>query len=129
MMALMEAAEQKKKALLGDNYESDIDDESNDAEHVLSGIEAVSSACGTYVVRDSQGLAVFKKNPYDMTTRKVPSYLKPPPIVRYGQKVQVVGIKNDVFKLARNEGYILADSNQLVKGKCNYLFILIFLLD
>lgn len=115
MMALMEAAERKKKALLSDSYESDGDEDCEDSEHVLNGIEAMSSTSGTYVVRDSQGLAVFERNPLELTLKKLPSYLKPPPMVRYGQRVQIVGIENDVYKLARNEGYILADENQLVK--------------
>ncbi len=130
MIALMEAAERKKKALLGDSYESDNDDESShDQIHVLNGIEAMCSACGTYVVRDSQGLAVFERNPYDMTIKKKPSYLKPPPMVRYGQRVQVVGIENDVYRLARNEGFIVADENQLVKGMCSSIWIPVGLLS
>ncbi len=128
-MALMEAAENKKKALLGDGYESDGDDECDDSEHVLKGIETISSASGTYVVRHSQGLAVFERNPFELTIKKLPSYLKPPPMVRYGQRVQVVGIENEVYKLARNEGYILADENQLVKSKyeVRIIFYAVFL--
>jgi hypothetical protein len=115
MIALMEAAERKRLALMDETYESDAED-CDDTNRVIDGIAALSSNSGTYVVRDNQGLAVFERNPYDSTLQKVPSYLKPPPMLRYGQRVQVVGMENDdVYKLARNEGYIVAQETQLVK--------------
>lgn len=114
MLALMEAAERRERAVQDDNSDSDAE-EYDDTHRVLNGIESMSSVCGTYVVRDNEGLAVFEKNPHDLTLKKIPSYLTPPPMLRYGQRVQVVGMENDVYKLARNEGYVVADHTQLVK--------------
>eukprot|EP00551_Chaetoceros_affinis_P001294 CAMPEP_0203657650 /NCGR_PEP_ID=MMETSP0088-20131115/45567_1 /ASSEMBLY_ACC=CAM_ASM_001087 /TAXON_ID=426623 /ORGANISM="Chaetoceros affinis, Strain CCMP159" /LENGTH=458 /DNA_ID=CAMNT_0050519055 /DNA_START=148 /DNA_END=1525 /DNA_ORIENTATION=+ len=114
LISLMEAAERRKVVLMDESSDSDAD-EYDDAEHVLNAIDVLSSDCGTYVVRDNEGLAIFENNPYDLTLKKVPSYLKPPPMLRYGQKVQVVSIENGVHKLARNEGYLIADDAQLVK--------------
>lgn len=116
MIALMEAAEQRQRAIIDENSDSDSDVEDyEDDNTVLTGIEALSSVCGTYVVRDNKGLAVFERNPHDLTLKKVPSYFTPPPMIHYGQRVQVVGMENDVYKLARNEGYLVADGTQLVK--------------
>lgn len=114
LISLMEAAEQRKMALVDECSDSDID-EYDDADQVLNAIDVLSSDCGTYVVRHNEGLAIFENNPYDLTLKKVPSYLKPLPMLRYGQKVQVVSIDNGVYKLARNKGYLIADSAQLVK--------------
>ena len=124
LIALMEAAERKKNALKDKNEDSDSEDY-EDTQNVLYGIEALSSDSGTYAVRDNEGLPVFSQNPYGQTLRKVPSYVKPPPVIRYGQRVQVVGLENDVYKLARNKGYIIANKSQLVKGEMNkqyYMF-------
>ena len=136
MIALMEAARRKQKVFESistkdedndddtktvDTYDNDYDTDDVNIQHVLDGIEAIHSYAGTYVVRDNEGLAVFAQNPYDLTMRKVPSYLKPPPMVRYGQKVQIADmVENDVYKLARGEGYLVADNSQLVKSKCIY---------
>jgi len=120
MITLMEKAERRKKsgADLYD-YDSDSDtendDDCDDTAKVLSGMDSYSSYCGTYVVREKDGLPVFDRNPYERTLKKVPSYLKQPRKLCYGQRVQVVDMKNDVFKLARGHGFILARDSQLVK--------------
>lgn len=117
MIALMEAAERKKMALLEASYDSDTDEGEN-IKHVLSGIETMNSLCGTYLVREHDGLALFATNPYDTCVKRVPSYLKCPPMIQYGQRVQIVDkVDHDIYKLARNEGYIKADETQLVKSE------------
>lgn len=117
MIALMEAADRRKRALFEKSYSYDTDeDDDEDTKNVLNGIEAMHSDCGTYIVRDNQGLAVFPNNPYDTSLKRVPSYLKPPLKLRHGQRVQVVyKVESDVYKLARNEGYIVANDKQFVK--------------
>ena len=130
MISLMEAAQRKERALMNknirqDSYSYDSDrDENDDIQYVLDGIEVISSSCGTYVVKDNEGLAVFPGNPIDMAIKRVPSYFKSPPMVRFGQKVQVAAmIEHGVYKLARNEGYIVANETQLAKGKVQVLLL------
>lgn len=126
MMALMEAANRKSKLFekndseedskTVDTYDNDYDTDDVNIQHVMDGIEAIHSYAGTYVVRDNEGLAVFAQNPYDLTMKKVPSYLKPPPMVRYGQRIQIADmVESGVYKLARKEGYVIADTSQIVK--------------
>ena len=40
-----------------------------------------------------------------------------------GQKVQVVGVEEGVYQLARGAGYIVATVNQLVKGEASFLVL------
>jgi hypothetical protein len=49
------------------------------------------------------------------TMNMLPS--KPTRMLVYGQKVQIVEVKNGVYRLARNQGLIFAEPMQLVKGE------------
>ena len=92
---------------------------------------ATTGACGTYAVRDPAGLAVlpFDPNkqhnhndtpPYDDSSpgeEKKTEETREPFSIESGSTVQVVGVDEGVYKLARGSGFIVASVNQLVKGK------------
>jgi hypothetical protein len=93
---------------------------------ILAGMSALVGDCGTYAVREPLGLAVL---PFDPNKRhqqesnleendeeKKTEEIKEPFTIEEGQKVQVVGVDEGVYQLARGAGYIVASVNQLVKG-------------
>lgn len=101
---------------------------------ILAGMSALVGNCGTYAVREPLGLAVL---PFDPNKRhhqndeahlssdeddhedeeKKTDVFREPFTIEEGQKVQVVGVDEGVYQLARGAGYIVASVNQLVKGK------------
>jgi len=85
----------------------------NEDQVVLDSMDVLSSACGTYAVREQYGLPLYKGSldNGEITSRK------PALILKYGQKVQVVDAHEGVYTLARNAGTVFANSSQLVKGK------------
>jgi len=146
MMALMELSSFTSK----DQKETNLVDESDSASSdmyededalVFDGIESLAGQCGTYVVRDRNGLVVQLQHPsktgnnnesteeeeYDDLMLKMTdssaSFLTAKSnaadlediTVGYGQKVQVVDCVDGVFRLPRNRGFIAANNSQLVK--------------
>ena len=81
-------------------------------------MESLTGPCGTYAVRDEEGLAVLSQNPRRRNHEQVryPAEYREPFTIEKGQTVQVVDIDNGVVKLARGMGYIVAGESQLVKG-------------
>ena len=132
-----------------------------------SGYAAISGTCGTYAVREKDGLVVLPQDPtrpkYNANEAHIqreseedlegeelkaasgpssglsnrddansldngPSHklrsshsIKEPFIITEGQKVQVVGVlesnEHGVYQLAREAGFVVATSKQLVKGR------------
>lgn len=126
LISLLETASKRHARLLGGSANlmdtsSDTDNSiSNEDETVLDSIDALSSPCGTYVVKERYGLPVYHRGSAD-TERMKDGYLanttatKPQKILSYGQKIQVVDVHEGMFQLARNEGVVFANSTQLVK--------------
>jgi len=101
---------------------------------IMAGMSALVGDCGTYAVREPLGLAVL---PFDPNKRhhqnvalassdheendeeKKTEETRDPFTIEEGQKVQVVGVDEGVYQLARGAGFIVASVNQLVKGKCS----------
>jgi hypothetical protein len=116
MIAMMEAAG-SQMAL--ERRGQDEVDENAEAERILSGIEAMSGACGTFAVKEEHGLAVL---PYDPRKRVCGSDStshgdgEPFHVVK-GQTLQIVQVQDGVYKIARDGGYVVASESQLVKGK------------
>jgi hypothetical protein len=130
LMSLMEAAQRQTRVDHAFSKESDEqstgssvldDDEEYNLDKIISGISTLSGPCGTYAVKGDIELAVV---PVDPTTQSnddeknvdelnVDSTL----LLHSGQTVQVVNFQHGVAKLARGTGYIVATSNELVKGK------------
>lgn len=96
---------------------------------LLAGMSAFVGTCGTYAVREPLGLAVL---PFDPNKRHQDSSpdddpdaseeekkvedVREPFTIEEGQTVQVVGVDEGVYKLARGGGYIVSSVNQLAKG-------------
>merc|ERR1712238_319637 len=78
------------------------------------GLNFFTSTCGTYVVREKCGLVVKLCAPNDEEESNSSLTLGASQLV-YGQKVQVVAVSGGVARLARNKGFIVANSSQLVK--------------
>ena len=157
LIAMMEVAERqaKEKERLDDTNGSMDDEEEYDLNRIISGMATLSGPCGTYVVKDPDGLVLLTDYPNHEhfsagDTQQEPSWLpspriddgredggqtehlppalsvsasedsvevKFPGLLEKGQTVQVVSFEHGVATLARRAGYILANSNQLVKGE------------
>ena len=127
LISLMETASKRQ---LYHNANGNLMDDSSDTDNsipnedqvVLDSMDVLSSACGTYAVRDQDGLPLYKGS---LGNGEITSK-KPALILKYGQKVQVVDVHEGVYTLARNAGTVFANSSQLVKGKfrhfCSALF-------
>lgn len=131
LLAMMEAAEQQARiatlrnaASIEMDYDSDGDDPQDDITQqacVRLGIGAFAGSCGTYAVREQEGLAVLPFDPrrgvsHAAEEKKSDEPREPFTIIK-GQTVQVAYFEGGVAKLARGEGYIMASEQQLVKGK------------
>lgn len=155
LIAMMEVAERqaKEKERLDDTNGSMDDEEEYDLNRIISGMATLSGPCGTYVVKDPEGLVLLTEYPnhehFSAGDNQEPSWLpsprkddgnveggqaehvppalsvsasedsvevKYPGLLEKGQTVQVVSFEHGVATLARRAGYILANSNQLVKG-------------
>ena len=157
LMSMMEAAESQariqeeeedciSRELTPDEAEtrSRADDEDNDEDEydsnkIISGMVTFSGPCGTYVVREVNGLAVLPSHPEkgcqaletdrEHRLNSEASRLEPFTIFQ-GQTVQVVNFSDGVAKIARGAGFIVASSSQLVKGEltlcCQWMLVALF---
>jgi hypothetical protein len=115
------------------NAHDDDDEERTRLDPTLAGMSAFVGPCGTYAVRESLGLAVLPYNPNKQhqshKDEKGPDHHKSsseeekkaeeprePFTIEEGQRVQVVGVDEGVYVLARGAGYVVATVNQLVKS-------------
>ena len=97
-------------------------------------VATLTGSCGTYAVRDPAGLAVLpfdpnKQHSHHDGTPSPASYedasgeekkieeTREPFTIESGSTIQVVGVDEGVYKLARGSGYVVASVNQLVKGE------------
>jgi hypothetical protein len=126
LLAMMEAAERQAKIDMEVGESDEDDDEEFDLNKIISSMATLSGPCGTYAVRESEGLVVL---PYDPNRggatvdeeKKMddPGREEKEPIsLKRGQQLQVVDFQDGVAKLARGDGYVVASSSQLVKGTC-----------
>ena len=122
------------------------EDEEYDLNRIISGMATFAGPCGTYVVKDRDGLSILNQypsntdendddedeeedSPIDYATganantalHVTASYdsieVSNPRTLERGQTVQVVRFENGVATLAREAGFVKANSSQLVKGK------------
>ena len=127
MIAMMEAARSRMVSDIDNQEANDNDENENEGEEeieaqarrMLSGMEALSGPCGTYAVKEDDGLAVL---PFDPRKRNTPSdaslkNAKDPFNLVKRQNIQVVEVGDGVYKLARDGGYVVASDSQLVKGE------------
>jgi hypothetical protein len=128
LISLLETASKRHATLLGgkinlmDTYSDTDNSITNEEDAVLDSIDALSSPCGTYIVKERYGLPVYTGNStnpetMDDTNQAKTKATKPTKILSYGQKIQVVDIQDGMYQLARDEGLVFANSTQLVKGK------------
>jgi hypothetical protein len=151
LLAMMEAAqrqsqmEEKESEANADEFEgsgssSIIDDDDEDEEQfdlnrIISGMATLSGPCGTYAVREKEGLAVMSSDPRrkqheddEKKTQEDRESIHSSPVIKvkdpfaleYGQTVQIVDFEDGVAKLARGRGFIVANSSQLVKGTLHF---------
>ena len=129
LLAMLEAAERQTMmaASVMDISQDDIDDDASgqggdeddvEIKRIIAGMESLSGACGTYAVREEEGLAVLSHDPRrrNHVQGRDPAESRDPFMIEKGQTVQVVDIDNGVARLARGMGYIVAGESQLVKG-------------
>jgi hypothetical protein len=136
LIELIESAERQARFLreargnIGEDEEPLEDEEEEDEESKLeknlAGMSALTGTCGTYVVRESEGLAVLPFDPNKQHKKelslggeeeKKTEEPREPFTIDVGHTVQVVSVDEGVYKLARNSGYVVATANQLVKGE------------
>jgi len=136
LIELIESAERQArflreaKANLGEEEEiledEEEEDEESKLEKNLAGMSALTGTCGTYAVRESEGLAVLPFDPNKQHKKefslggeeeKKTEEPREPFTIDVGHTVQVVSADEGVYKLARNAGYVVATANQLVKGE------------
>lgn len=109
------------------SMDDDDDDEAYDLNNIISGMATLAGPCGTYAVRESGTLVVVPTHPNKRTEQtdsvvrhdenETLQQVEPFPLMK-GQTLQVVDFEDGVAKLARRSGYVVASSNQLVKGMC-----------
>lgn len=128
LISLLETASKRHATLLGgnatlmDSYSDTDNSITNEEDAVLDSIDALSSPCGTYVVKERYGLPVYNGNSTNQDTmddanEAITTATKPNKLLNYGQKVQVVDVHEGMYQLARGEGVVFANSTQLVKGE------------
>lgn len=120
------------------------EDEEYDLNRIISGMATFSGPCGTYAVKERNGLSILTQYPHtnsseynddndddneeesrnDDITRTTALHVTAsydsievsnPCTLKHGQTVQVVRFENGIATLAREAGYIRATSSQLVK--------------
>jgi type IV secretory pathway VirB10-like protein len=113
--------------------DDDDDEERTRLDPTLAGMSAFVGPCGTYAVREALGLAVLPSNPnkqhqshkdekrsdlLNSSSEEEKKVEEPrePFTIEEGQRVQVIGVDEGVYVLARGAGYIVATVNQLVKS-------------
>lgn len=124
-------AEGVENAMDEDETETDVGinqnpDGPSNLDPILAGMSALVGNCGTYAVREPLGLAVLPFDPNkshhqegqldENDEEKKTDEVREPFTIEEGQRVQVVGVDEGVYQLARGAGYIVASVNQLVKG-------------
>lgn len=141
LMTMMEAAlsqariqEEEEEDCIGPEVTHDevetrslADDDNDEDEYssnmIISGMVNFSGPCGTYVVRDVNGLAVLPSHPEKgcqpleaEREHRLNSEARVEPFTIFqGQTVQLVNFSDGVAKLARGAGFIVATASQLVK--------------
>jgi hypothetical protein len=105
LIALMEAANTQQRL-----DSADLDSE-NDDFAVMSSIKALTADCGTYIVKERYGLPIYPEK----KDGSINMSAKPHTTLSYGQRVQIVSVKDGIYKLARGIGSLFATSSQLVK--------------
>jgi Zinc finger, C3HC4 type (RING finger) len=141
LLSMMEAAERQAREkeqldLLDDttgSMNACDEDEEYDLNRIIAGMATLSGPCGTYAVKETEGLTISTVDPnedrnYDneqelhVAASCDSIEISQPCTLERGQTVQVVRFENGIAKLARESGYIVANSSQLVKGK----FLLVY---
>jgi hypothetical protein len=122
-----EASNSEESLAGGQDDDDDEEEEQFDLNRIISGMATLSGPCGTYAVREKQGVAVVSSDPrrkqhvdeekksQDKDQEQSLNH-KEPFSLEYGQTVQIVDFEDGVAKLARGQGFIVASSSQLVKG-------------
>jgi len=93
-------------------------DNNTEAYRILDGIESQTCYCGTYIVKDFNGLEVHASDPRknnDSIVKRIDFSDDSNKKLYQSQTVQIVDFEDGVFKVARNEGYIVANNTQLEK--------------
>jgi hypothetical protein len=114
------------------NSDDDEEESTTILNPTLAGMSAFVGACGTYAVKEPLGLAVLPFDPNKQhhnnddkkelseeekkAEEKKAEEPRDPFTIEEGQTVQVVGLDEGVYQLARGAGYIVSTVNQLVKG-------------
>ena len=120
-----EAANEEECALLdtGDSPLAAEADFQSKLNPILAGMSAFVGTCGTYVVREKEGLPVLPFDPNRQhhsidkkEEEKKADETKEPFMVEEGQTLQVVSAEEGVYCLARGTGFVVASANQIVKG-------------
>lgn len=113
------------------------EDEEYDLNQIISGMATLSGPCGTYAVKESEGLTLItpdqpaqlnkaesslagEEPKLDVSASGDSIEIKEVNALEKGQTVQVVSFENGMAILARGAGYILANPWQLVKSKSVY---------
>ena len=126
IMALMEAGQRAMTLQRDLNLEEEQDDDNDALTRIALSLENLNGPCGTYAVREVEGLAVLPMDPLKRNPHKSNQHLDAtmqaaticePFTIEYGQTVQVVDYQDGVYRLARESGYIVASEKQLVKSK------------
>lgn len=125
ILALMEAGQRAMSLQRDLNLEEEQDDDDEALTRIALSLENLNGPCGTYAVREVEGLAVLPMDPLKRNQRKSNPHLdatmqaaniREPFTIEFGQTVQVVDCQDGVYRLARENGYIVASEKQLVKG-------------
>ena len=103
------------------------DEEELDINNIICGVANLTGPSGTYAVRDPEGIEIVKEiaSAPPPTERELNiaasedsvEIREPGNTIARGQTIQVVSFSNGVAKLARGQGFVRADSSQLVRGK------------
>lgn len=128
LLALMEAADRQQRVIQRNDTDStasdtssleDDDMEEYDLNRIISGMATLSGPCGTYAVKEKAGLAILSTDPRKRELLQETAQTQEPSTLRLGQTVQVVNVEAGIATLARKRGYVVANSSQLVKSKCD----------
>jgi hypothetical protein len=135
LISMMEAADRQAREKESESHDdtngsmnASDEEEEYDLNRIISGMATLSGPCGTYAVKEPEGLTLIAPDPrkdsarsdeprLDVSASEDSIEIKEPNALEKGQTVQVVSFENGVAKLARGTGYILANSRQLVKSK------------
>eukprot|EP00547_Thalassionema_nitzschioides_P007086 CAMPEP_0194208426 /NCGR_PEP_ID=MMETSP0156-20130528/6879_1 /TAXON_ID=33649 /ORGANISM="Thalassionema nitzschioides, Strain L26-B" /LENGTH=385 /DNA_ID=CAMNT_0038935387 /DNA_START=238 /DNA_END=1395 /DNA_ORIENTATION=- len=106
----------------GLNKEQDCNDEESledtEVERILDAMESPTFSCGTYLVTEDSGLVVLASDPRMTNSDNSNSSFncqKKNQEIEKGNTVQIVEVNDNIYKLARNAGFIVANDKQLEK--------------